>query len=35
MNQWFIFMILLNFIIAIIMQSYENVMSKKMIVTYQ
>ena len=34
MNQFFIFMILLNFIIALISQSYDDVMEKQMETEY-
>ena len=34
LNQWFIFMILLNFVIALISQSYETVMTKAMEAKY-
>jgi len=34
LNQWFIFMILLNFIIALISQSYDDVMEKQMETEY-
>ena len=34
LNQWFIFMILLNFVIALISQSYDDVMEKQMETEY-
>ena len=34
LQQWFIFMILLNFVIALISQSYDSVMTKYQEITY-